>query len=40
MDSKHGRTGFGWPERNYIDQICVDAGYSLEDQPAAIDDKD
>ena len=31
---------FDWPVRTYIDQLCVDTGYSLEDRPEAMNDGD
>ena len=33
--SSHGR-----PAWTYIQQLCADTGYSLEDQPGAMDDRD
>ena len=38
--SSHGRAKVGRPARTYIEQFCADTGYSLEDLPRAIDDKD
>ena len=38
--SSHGRAKEGRPARTYIRQFCVDAGCSLEDLPAAMDDRD
>ena len=35
----HGRVGVGRP-RTYLQQLCVDTGYSLEDLPEVMDDKD
>ena len=29
--SSIGRAKAGWPARNYIQQLCADTGYSLED---------
>ena len=36
----HGRTNVRLPDRNYIQQLCADTGYSLEDLPGAMDDSD
>ena len=36
----HGRAKTGWLARNYIQQLCADTGYSLEDLPGAMDDRD
>ena len=36
----HGRAGFGRLARTYLQQLCTDAGWSLEDWPNAIDDRD
>ena len=36
----HGRAKVGRPARSYIQQLCVDTGYSLEDLPGAMDDRD
>ena len=36
----HGRAKAGRPARNYIQQLCADTGYSLEDVPGALDDRD
>ena len=38
--TSHGRAKTGRPARTYIQQICVDAGCSLEDQPGAMDERD
>ena len=35
----HGRAKTGRPARTYIQQICADTGYSLEDLPGATDDR-
>ena len=35
----HGRPGIGQPARTYVHQLCADIGYSLEDLPKAMDDK-
>ena len=31
---------FGRPAGTYIQQLCVDTGYSTKDLPAAMDDRD
>ena len=36
----HGHTNVGQPAKNYIHHLCADIGCSLEDLPAAIDNKD
>ena len=36
----HGRAKTGRPARTYTQQLCADTGYSLEDLPGAMDDKD
>ena len=36
----HGRARVGRPDRTYTQQICADIGYSLEDLPGAMDDRD
>ena len=36
----HRRAKTGRPARTYIQQLCVDTGYGLEDLPRAMDDKD
>ena len=36
----HGRAKAGRPARTYIQQLCADAGCSLEDLPEAIDDRE
>ena len=33
----HGRAKTGWPARTYLQQLCVDTGYSPEDLPEAIE---
>ena len=33
----HGWAKAGWPARTYIQQLCADTGYSLEDHPGAMD---
>ena len=38
--SSHGRAKAGRPARTYIQQFCSDTGYSLEDFPGAMDDRD
>ena len=35
----HGRAKAGRPARTYIQQLCADTGYTLEDRPWAMDDK-
>ena len=35
--SSHGRAKAGRPARTYIQQLCTDTGYSLEDLPGAMD---
>ena len=35
-----GRANAGRPARKYIQQLCVDTGYSLEDLPGAMDDRE
>ena len=36
----HGRAKAGRPARTYIQQFCADTGYSFEDLPGAMDDRD
>ena len=36
----HGRAKAGRPARTYIQQLCADTGYSLEDLPGTMDDID
>ena len=36
----HGRALAGRPARTYIQQLCADTGYSLENLPGAMDDRD
>ena len=36
----HGWVKAGWPARTYIQQLCANIGYSLEDLPGAMDDRD
>ena len=36
----HGRAKAGRPARTYIQQLSVDTGYSLEDLPRTMDDRD
>ena len=38
--SSHGRAKAGRPARTYIQQLCDDTGYNLEELPGAMDDKD
>ena len=33
-----GRASIGWPAITYLHQLCVDTGYSLEDQPIVKND--
>ena len=35
-----GRTKAGKPARTYMQQLCANTGYSLEDLPEAMDDRD
>ena len=35
----HGRAKVGRPARTYIQQLCADTGYSLENLPGAMDDR-
>ena len=35
----HGRAKVGRPARTYIQQLCADTGFSLEDLPGAMDDR-
>ena len=36
----HGQAKAGWPARTYIQQICTDIGYSLENLLGGIDDRE
>ena len=36
----HGRAKAGRPARTYIQQLCADTGFSLEDLPEAMDDRE
>ena len=36
----HGRAKVGWLTRIYIQQLCTYTGYSLEDLPELMDDRD
>ena len=36
----HGQAKAGQPARTYIQQLCAGVGYSFEDLPGAIDDRD
>ena len=38
--SSHGRIKVGQPARSYIRQLSADTGYSLEDLPGAMDDRE
>ena len=38
--SSYRRAKSGRPARTYLQQLCADIGYSLEDFPGAIDDRD
>ena len=38
--SSHGRANPGCPARTYIQQLCADAGCSLEDLPEAMDNRE
>ena len=37
---EHGRASAGWTTRIYIQQLCIDTGCRLEDQPEMMDDRD
>ena len=36
----YGRSKVGRPAKTYVQQLCSDRGYSLEDLPGAMDDRD
>ena len=36
----YGQAKAGWPARTYVQQLCADAGCSLEDLPGAIDNRE
>ena len=36
----HGQAKARWPARAYIQQLCADTGYRLEDLSGAMDDRD
>ena len=36
----HRRVGVGWPARTYLQQLCLDTGYSLEDLPHTMDNRE
>ena len=36
----HEQEKVGWPARTYIQQLCADTGYNLEDLPGAMVDRD
>ena len=36
----HGWAKAGWPARSYIQQLCADTGYSLENHLGAMNDRD
>ena len=36
----HGRASVERPARTYLQQLCADRSYSLEDLPGAMDDRD
>ena len=38
--SPHGRESVGRPTRTYLQQLCVATGYSLDDLPESMDDRD
>ena len=38
--ASHGPAKAGRPARTYIQQLCADTGFSLEDLPRAMDDRD
>ena len=35
----HGQAKAGWPARTYIQRLCADTGFSLEDLPGAMNDR-
>ena len=39
LTPSHGRAKAGWPARTYIHQVCTNTGYSLENLPGVMDDK-
>ena len=36
----YGQAKAGWPAQTYIQQLCEDTGYSPEDQPKAMNDRE
>ena len=40
MDPLHGCASVGQPTRTYLQQLCTDIGFSLENLPEVIDDRD
>ena len=36
----HGRSKAGRPDRTYVQELCAEIGYSLEDLPEAMDDRE
>ena len=40
LTPSHGWVKAGWLVRTYIQQLCADTGYDLEDLPGAMDDRD
>ena len=40
LTPSHGRAKAGQPARTYVQQLYADTGYSLEDLPEAMDDRE
>ena len=40
LTPSNGRERAGRPDRTYIQQLCADTGYSLEDPPGSMNDRD
>ena len=38
--SSHGRAGVVQPSGTYLQQLCMDTGWSQEDLPQGMDDRD
>ena len=38
--SSHRYASVGWPTRTYLQQLCTDTGYRLENLPEMMDDQD
>ena len=36
----HGKRGIGRPEETYVDQLTDDAGFSIEDLPCLMEDRE